>query len=257
MPNSLNGWPVVYSSDDLQKTLAGQRMPNGVRRGDVEVVLGYVAEQFHRRVEPLVTGWCWGWNNRAVTGGTAPSNHASATAIDLNAPNHPYGKANTFTPVQRDTIHDILAEVGGGVVRWGGDYTGNRDDMHFEINAGVGAVAAAAARIRAIQPPPPSPEPIRNQEEHHMQVKAGTNVKSYIPCDGKRGLKLAIGGPGRKIQFHAWYIGDTPSHAGGDYLGEVEGTVDSDRPGPIGLPEHVSHVALITTCDEDFTAWCV
>jgi peptidoglycan hydrolase-like protein with peptidoglycan-binding domain len=40
--------------------------------------------------------------------------------------------------------------VTGGVVRWGGDYTGRKDGMHFELNDGTteAQCSAALARLR-------------------------------------------------------------------------------------------------------------
>jgi hypothetical protein len=149
MATSQNEWPAgpdrrALGVDAFE--VAGVAFPGGVKAGDAAVVLGYVAEQFHRRVEALVVGWCWGWSYRDVRGSTGLSNHASGTAIDVNAPHHPLGSTGTFSATQRVEIHKILAEV-GGVVRWGGDYAGRKDEMHFEINANAVAVAAVATRL--------------------------------------------------------------------------------------------------------------
>jgi len=165
---SQNGWPA--SSDkraigvDGAWSIRGAQFPGGVVAGPVATVLGYVADQFHQRVEPLVAGWCWGWAWRDIRGSTGLSNHASGTAIDVNAPRHPLGATGTFTTSQRDSIHAILAEA-GGVVRWGGDYTGRKDEMHFEINAGYAAVAALAARLK--EDDMPSPNDIWSAELWH------------------------------------------------------------------------------------------
>lgn len=159
MPNSQNGWP---ASPDRRAIgvehfeVAGVAFPGGIKAGDVATVFRYVLEQFNDRVEILVEGWCWGHAYRPVTAGTALSNHASGTAADVNAPRHPYGKSMTFTAVQRARIRAILDEV-DNVVRWGGDYTGVRDEMHFEINRPATDVARVAARIRQQQQPPAPP----------------------------------------------------------------------------------------------------
>lgn len=147
---SQNGWPAGQSSALPLTGLAvgAATFPAGVRRGDVHTVLAYVAGRFDREVEKLVKGWCWGHAYRPIRGATTLSNHASGTAIDLNAPNHPLGKAGTFTAAQRTRIHAILADC-GGVVRWGGDYSGRKDEMHLEINVrpGDARLAALAKRI--------------------------------------------------------------------------------------------------------------
>lgn len=143
-------------------------MSPGVRTGDVATVLFYVAEQFHRRVEPLVAGWCWGYSYRQNRNAANLSCHSSATAIDLNAPRHPNGKRGTFTAAQVAEIKAILLEV-GRVVRWGGEFTGTPDEMHFEIVASPATVAMIAGRLNpkgpAGSPTPPIPTPVPVQED--------------------------------------------------------------------------------------------
>lgn len=150
MLRSQNGWEAHADRDEIgvePLVVLGVSFPGGVRAGAVATILGYVAEQMHRRVEPMVVGWCWGYAYREIVGSTIYSNHASGTAIDYNAPNHGRGARGTFTAAQVREIRKILAEV-GNVVRWGGDYSGSSvDEMHFEINAGGKAVQAAADRL--------------------------------------------------------------------------------------------------------------
>ena len=150
MVNSQNGWPASSNraaiGTDPNFNVAGVTFPGGVKSGAVTVVLGYVAQQFHSRVESLVKGWCWGWSYRDIRGSNTTSNHGSASAIDCNAPNHPLGVRGTFSAAQVRTIHQILNEV-DNVVRWGGDYSGRVDEMHFEINASAAAVQRVANRI--------------------------------------------------------------------------------------------------------------
>jgi D-alanyl-D-alanine carboxypeptidase len=149
--NSQNGWPVLGTlSPMLVRTsipgVPGVRLPGGVRRGAVSVVLFFVAGEFHRTVEPLWSGWCWGYARRRIAGSAAWSNHASGTAIDLNAPRHPMGVRGTFTPARVQAIRRIL-DVCDGCVRWGGDYSVRADEMHFEINRPAAAVKELAARL--------------------------------------------------------------------------------------------------------------
>jgi peptidoglycan hydrolase-like protein with peptidoglycan-binding domain len=119
-------------------------------RADVAPILLYVATQFHRRVERLHSGWNWGYAFRAVRGSGAYSFHAAGVAIDLNAPRHPLGSSpsRTFNARQRAQIAAILREV-AGTVRWGGNYSGRKDPMHFEIVASPGKARAVAARLTA------------------------------------------------------------------------------------------------------------
>lgn len=159
MTVSQNGWPASTNRAAIgvvtPKLPNGVDFPNGVKGGDVETVLMYVASEFNRTVEQLRDGWCWGYNYKVIEGGQTLSNHSSGTAIDLNAPNHPMGKANTFNDAQREAIRRILKTC-EGVVRWGGDYSGRKDDMHFEISGNASAVARVAAKLRGPKPAPVS-----------------------------------------------------------------------------------------------------
>lgn len=147
MPNSQNGWPVVTDESRIdERSIGGVPIVNGVLEGDVAIIMYYLARQFHERVERLVHPGCWGHNVRKISGSDDWSNHASATAFDLNAPQHPQGVRNTFSAGKREVIRDIL-EYLEGVVRWGGDYTGTPDDMHFEIDDTPAAVHRVALKI--------------------------------------------------------------------------------------------------------------
>jgi hypothetical protein len=130
---------------------AGFPFPGGVKNGDVATVLGYVATQLHTRVEPCVNGWCWGYTYKAnVNNPSQLSCHASGTAIDWNAPDHPNGSSNTFSDQQIGVIYTILNEV-QGAVSWLYGY----DEMHFEICVDAGDLAAVAASLPGGAPPPP------------------------------------------------------------------------------------------------------
>jgi hypothetical protein len=156
MTNSQNGWPVATRAQMDQADVFGATFPNGVLRGDVAEVLHYVARRFHLEVEALNPGWCWGWFVKKIEGGTSISNHASGTAIDLNAERHPLGAAGTFTTRQHATIDRILDSC-EGVVRWGGHYAGRKDEMHFEIIGSRAQVAALAIKIRHLTPATEAP----------------------------------------------------------------------------------------------------
>lgn len=151
---SYNGWTAgegwsVKGGQLEALVVAGEPFSPGVRAGDVHDVLEYVANQLHKRVEPVVrSDWHqaddWGYSYRANTNNPSQlSCHASGTAIDYNATRHPNGKGGTWTASQRAEIERILAEV-NNVVRCLYGY----DEMHFEIKGTVAQVAAAAAKIR-------------------------------------------------------------------------------------------------------------
>lgn len=160
---SQNGWTAGSSSTIPITTLAvgAASFAPGVRKGDAHTILGYVARRFDSEVEALVKGWCWGHAYRPIRGGSTLSNHASGTAIDVNAPRHPLGKAGTFSSAQAAKIRSIVAAC-NGVVRWGGDYSGRKDEMHFEINVGpsdprIAQLVATIGGGGGGTPPPPPP----------------------------------------------------------------------------------------------------
>lgn len=144
---SYNGWEAspdpsaigVVKFGDAQ----GFPFPGGVKSGDVFTVLGYVMTQLHNRVEPCVSGWCWGYTYKAnVNNPSQLSCHASATACDWNAPLHPNGSGGTYTQSQRGTIYSILDEVQGSV-SWLEGY----DEMHFEICVNATDLAYVASSL--------------------------------------------------------------------------------------------------------------
>lgn len=144
MSTSQNGWPVYTTSADLTplRWITGRVVP-----GPVHAVLDHLCRRFDAEVEPIAVGQSWGWAYRPIRGQTSGySNHASGTAIDLNAPKHPLGRRGTFTPGQVETIHAILRDL-DGAVRWGGDYTRRADEMHFEINTDPATLRRVADRL--------------------------------------------------------------------------------------------------------------
>lgn len=143
MVSSQNGWSAYESSTGL---VSFPWVTGRVRPGDVYTVLNYLARRFNAEVEGIEAWQSWGWNYRAVRGAAALSNHASGTAVDFNATRHALGARGTFNARQVAAIRRILADL-GGVVRWGGDYTGRADEMHFEINATPARVAVVARAI--------------------------------------------------------------------------------------------------------------
>jgi len=152
MATSYNGWPASPDQSEIGVIkfgdAAGFPFPGGVKSGDVWTVLGYVMTQLHERVEPCVSGWCWGYTYKAnVNNPSQLSCHASGTACDWNAPLHPNGSGGTFTQSQRGTIYAILDEVQGAV-----DWLEGYDEMHFEIAVDASTLARIAAGLPTTPP---------------------------------------------------------------------------------------------------------
>lgn len=149
MATSQNGWPANNRSLTKVWTIPGTSRTIRLEAGDAGFILCHFAAWFDKNIEDIEAGQLddWGYAERPIRGGTTLSNHASGTAIDLNAVKHPLAAVGTFTPAQRDRIRAKLREY-GGVIRWGGDYSGRKDEMHFEINASFARTREIATRLR-------------------------------------------------------------------------------------------------------------
>ena len=101
-------------------------------------------------------GECWGFANRAIRGTKRPSNHSWGLAVDLNSLTNPM-QATLKTDMPTWMVDLWRARS----FRWGGDYQGRKDGMHFEFMGspadverfiselglpGAGVVQAAAAK---------------------------------------------------------------------------------------------------------------
>lgn len=134
MRTSQNGWPASKDPEDIgivSKRVPGTGLKLRVAEAVAPLLIAF-ARDFHKDVEPINEGQLddWGYAFRDIRGATTLSNHASGTAIDLNASQHPLGAENTFTEEQSRTIRRLCRKYG---LRWGGDYRNRKDEMHFEI----------------------------------------------------------------------------------------------------------------------------
>lgn len=85
-PRSENGWPVIPAyGDDRLATLTLVHGAKNILAGPVHNLFKAFLEDYHNEVEPIVTEDSWGYSPRKVTQGTNWSNHASGTAVDVNA----------------------------------------------------------------------------------------------------------------------------------------------------------------------------
>lgn len=132
---SPNGWPISPDPSEIHiklRTIPGTHIKIRVAEKAAPYLLGFAAE-FHKLVEPIDQGELddWGYNYRPIRGTIdRPSNHASGTALDLNATKHPLGKRNTFKPAQINTIRRLARKYH---LVWGGDFGSRPDEMHVEL----------------------------------------------------------------------------------------------------------------------------
>jgi hypothetical protein len=132
---SQNGWVASKDPNEIKiKSFAIAGTNIKVRCQETAgIILAAFAGEFHAKVESLDDGALddWGYAYRPVRGQTTGlSNHASGTALDLNATKHPLGKQDTFTIIQKMTLQELVKKYG---LRWGGNYNTRKDEMHIEI----------------------------------------------------------------------------------------------------------------------------
>lgn len=115
-----------------------------IRRGSASTILVAWMLWYHRNVEPLRSP-VWGWS---ATNDVPDSNHLSGTAIDINAPQYPWG-ARTMPAARIGTIRRGLA-LFDGVVFWGADWQ-RADEMHYQLAHPEGdpLISAFAAKLDA------------------------------------------------------------------------------------------------------------
>ena len=145
---SLNGWPVIQSSTNTllrTGTVPGTDRRLTTRKEALPLFLA-VAADWHRWIHPIDVGPVdtGGYANRdarAVPG--RKSNHASGTAIDLNASKHPLGKAGTFEASKVPMLKALARKYG---LACGLNWL-RRDEMHFEISLDAVKVAALITKL--------------------------------------------------------------------------------------------------------------
>jgi hypothetical protein len=151
--HSQNGWPVLTPAQLTWFTAAGERF--AAANADVASVAAYLITHFDAEVEPIAGKVLddWSYAQRDIRGSTTTiSNHASATAWDLNATKHPRGVKGTFSAAETAAVRSILGRIvddnGNRIFRWGNDFvTAPIDSMHFEINATGAQVAQARVNL--------------------------------------------------------------------------------------------------------------
>lgn len=152
---SQNAWPAlergsakIHSWVIPAKT---GRVSLPLRNGSAGFILAHLALWLAETVAPLAGKITddWGYAYRPVRGyETTLSNHSSGTAMDLNATAHPLGKVGTWPAKQAARIRNRLRwALYGGAIRWGGDYHGRKDEMHFEINVPLPVCEKVARRL--------------------------------------------------------------------------------------------------------------
>lgn len=156
MATSANGWPVLQNGDRRIRNFViptpqgSVRVP--LRDGSAGFLIACFMHWWAVSIEPI-TGRIrddWGHAVRPVRGQTSGySNHASGTAADINATQHPLS-TRTLTVRERAKITWRLIAF-RGVLRSGAFYRGRVDEMHVEVDASLAAAEKVARRMIGTQ----------------------------------------------------------------------------------------------------------
>lgn len=153
MRTSYNGWTASKDKTSLgivPLEVCGHSFPGGIKGGDVAVIFTHFLERYDAQVEPLTSPGPddeWGYAYRQNRNADNLTCHASGTAVDVNAQRHPNGKANTLSATHLAALRTVLAFY-EGVIKWGGDFTGTRDEMHYELHGTEADAKRIADKIR-------------------------------------------------------------------------------------------------------------
>ncbi len=144
MATSQNGYPVFFSTTQrpggarMRKwDIPGSNRTFWLRDGSTGFLLLHTALWWDETINPLdaQSTWDeWAWPVRPVRGQSSGySNHASGTAIDLDATRHPIG-VSIYRNLRSTQVAAIRTRMlfYRGCVKWGGDWS-RPDGMHFEI----------------------------------------------------------------------------------------------------------------------------
>ena len=152
MLKSYNGWPASKDQAEINVKpypVKGTNLKIRCAAGAGELLAAFAAE-FHELIEPIDEGKLddWAYAFRMVRGTTDKlSCHSSGTAIDLNATQHPLGKAGTFDAAKVPMIQALAKKYG---LTWGGDYRGRKDEMHFEVSISQEKARALAKKLELV-----------------------------------------------------------------------------------------------------------
>ena len=191
------------------------------RTGDTAVVLCEFIRRYNLEVAPIDGPVLddWSFAERPIRGSsTELSNHASGTAVDLNAIDHPLGHYGTFSTAELAALRRLLSFF-EGVLRWGGDYTGRKDEMHVEINADWPAVTRVANKIRSLAATPAATLPDVGGDIGKLYVYLGGGRSALgAPLPGG---ELIVGVNGRRRDFEHGAIWWRPDLGAAAVYGDI------------------------------------
>lgn len=188
---SQNGWSAIASSSSTN-LVNFPWVLGKVRKGDVLTIFTHLAEWYNKEIEPIRKDWSWGYNYRVVRAGVSLSNHAAGMAVDFNAPRHPLG-TSPYANFSEAQVSKIVAKMKswGGVVRWGGTYSGRKDPMHFEVIGSAKQVAALAKALNGGSKPSKPSKPSQTGTYPAVAATVASRTACWNIMLGKAGYKGA------------------------------------------------------------------
>lgn len=142
---------------------------------------------------------------RAITGGTGFSLHAFGIAVDIRWNENPYqtpahyahGLTTTMPPAMVDEILGLRTNNGEQIFGWGGNYSVNKDPMHYEV---VCTPADLATGIRSttpsVEPPTIPPAPPQEIPVADVLIFAANSPEHPANPDGSPGAQWFIDATG-------------------------------------------------------------
>lgn len=140
---SENGWPIIGREDCALPIVPLEFMDTApIRRGPALTILSAWLAYYDAHCAPIVSPvWGFSWDNDV-----ANSNHLSGTAVDINAPQWPWGVRKMPADLKARIRRGL--ELFEGTIYWGADWQ-RADEMHFQmaLPEGDSRNAAFAAKL--------------------------------------------------------------------------------------------------------------
>lgn len=160
------------------------------------VALDRILDKYSYRPRAGVTGCS---NCRQITGGTTWSLHAYGIAVDINWDTNPYqlfafwmhyGVKTDMPARMVDEIKMIMTNSGVFVWGWGGDYTNNKDTMHFELHVTPAELASGIRNVNTNGPVGPNVP--HNEDPTDPRKKEIEVITGFITNRDEHGEYVAV-----------------------------------------------------------------
>lgn len=137
------GWPYCQEEKWEYVVVPGLDVSFGRARKEIVPLMIRLIQECVLRGYVFKDGQCWGANCRAIRGSNSPSVHSWGLALDFNSLTNWLGREDGGDiPSWMVTLWN---EYG---FRWGGNYSGREDPMHFEFMGTPADVVRLAEKAR-------------------------------------------------------------------------------------------------------------